>query len=375
MEMISKLPERDYFFDKLKLKIFTFDTCQGEERDIVFYSMVATEESDRLWGVFIKDLSKVDIEEDGQIKAQRLNVGFSRSKETMHFVLSKPIDKFTGSIGEALRHYYNVLQEAQKEPLPNEVDVKSPMEKQVLNWLTQTDFWKKNFPQNILLKPQFKLGEYLRQLDKTYNHPNYVVDFLLVYKDEMHREHKIIIEYDGFEEHFKKIDEVNEFNYQDYYSDDDVYRQKVLESYGYKFLRINRFNIGKDPIVTLNKRLTKLIKNQFESHSRIITIHETIEGLQNGQMKECPKCKKIRNLEDFRDPSLITGYGSFCNYCKGKTVSYKKRGVKDKASAAVETDKNCPRCGSRMVLRSGRYGKFYGCSRFPYCRGTRQYYS
>ncbi len=195
--MISKLPERDYFFDKLKLKIFTFDTCQGEERDIVFYSMVATEESDRLWGVFIKDLSKVDIEEEGQIKAQRLNVGFSRSKETMHFVLSKPIDKFTGSIGEALRHYYNVLQEAQKEPLPNEVDVKSPMEKQVLNWLMQTDFWKRNFPQNILLKPQFKLGEYLRQLDRTYNHPNYVVDFLLVYKDEMHREHKIIIEYDG----------------------------------------------------------------------------------------------------------------------------------------------------------------------------------
>ena len=366
MEMISKLPERDYFFDKLKLKIFTFDTCQGEERDIVFYSMVATEKSDRLWGVFIKDLSKVDIEEDGQIKAQRLNVGFSRSKETMHFVLSKPIDKFTGSIGEALRHYYNVLQEAQKEPLPNEVDAKSPMEERVLNWLIQTNFWKNNFPQNILLKPQFKLGEYLRQLDKTYNHPNYVVDFLLVYKDEMHREHKIIIEYDGFEEHFKKIDEVNAFNYQDYYSDDDVYRQKVLESYGYKFLRINRFNVGKDPIATLNTRLTNLIKNQFESHPRITTIHETIEGLQNGQMKYCPKCKKVLPIEDFRDPSLITSYGRICNYCKGIVkTTHKKRSINIR----------CPRCGAPMVLRSGRYGKFYGCSRYPNCRGTRRYYS
>jgi len=74
MEMISKLPERDYFFEKLQLKIMTFDTCQGEERDIVYYSMVATKESDRLWGVFIKDLSKVDIEEEGQIKAQRLKI-------------------------------------------------------------------------------------------------------------------------------------------------------------------------------------------------------------------------------------------------------------------------------------------------------------
>jgi superfamily I DNA and/or RNA helicase len=72
VEMISKLPEKDYFYDKLNLKIMTFDTCQGEERDIIFYSMVATEEDDRLWGVFIKDLSNVDIEEDGKIKAQRL---------------------------------------------------------------------------------------------------------------------------------------------------------------------------------------------------------------------------------------------------------------------------------------------------------------
>ena len=28
----------------------TFDTCQGEERDIIFYSMVATEEDDQFVG-------------------------------------------------------------------------------------------------------------------------------------------------------------------------------------------------------------------------------------------------------------------------------------------------------------------------------------
>jgi len=31
----------------------------------------------------------------------------------------------------------------------------------------------------------------------------------------------------------------------------------------------------------------------------------------------------------------------------------------------------CPRCSSQMVLRSGTRGHFYGCSRFPRCRGTR----
>lgn len=31
---------------------------------------------------------------------------------------------------------------------------------------------------------------------------------------------------------------------------------------------------------------------------------------------------------------------------------------------------SCPECGSPMVLRHGRYGDFYGCSRFPKCKGA-----
>jgi hypothetical protein len=33
----------------------------------------------------------------------------------------------------------------------------------------------------------------------------------------------------------------------------------------------------------------------------------------------------------------------------------------------------CPRCNSPMVIRIGRKGKFFGCSSFPHCRGTRDY--
>lgn len=32
----------------------------------------------------------------------------------------------------------------------------------------------------------------------------------------------------------------------------------------------------------------------------------------------------------------------------------------------------CPRCSSSMRRRSGRYGQFWGCSRYPGCRGTRK---
>lgn len=373
VELINKTIEKNYFYDTLKLKIMTFDTCQGEERDIIYYSMVATKEDDHLWGVFIKDLNDVDIEEDGKIKAQRLNVGLSRAKETMHFVLSKPIEKYNGSIGEALRHYFFILNESKKERNIIEADEKSKMEPEVMNWFYQTDFWREN-KDKIEFIPQFDLGKYLKQLDKTYNHPNYKVDFLLVYKDETNREFKIVIEYDGFREHFKDTDEINEFNYQDYYTDSDIYRQKVMESYGYKFLRINKFNIGNDPISRLNERIGCLIKSGFDKNNVIIHIHETIEGLQNGGMKECPKCKEIRNIEDFKDPNLITGYGRFCNgpNCKGKNKLTKNIERNTKSAAIISEDKTCPKCGSKMVLRNGRYGIFYGCSRYPYCKGIRQ---
>jgi ssDNA-binding Zn-finger/Zn-ribbon topoisomerase 1 len=369
VEMINRLPERDYFYDKLKLKIMTFDTCQGEERDIVFYSMVATEEDDHLWGVFIKDLNVINVPDD-TIKVQRLNVGFSRAKECMHFVLSKPLEKYSGSIGEALRHYSFILNEAKKERSVSEVDKKSKMEPKVMHWFYQTEFWKKN-KENITFIPQFELGKYLKQLDKTYNHTNYKVDFLLVYKDENHREHKIIIEYDGFE-HFKEIDDINEFNYQDYMKDEDVYREKVLEAYGYRFLRINKFNVGKDPIKTLNNRIENLIRGVVYENNLINRIHQTIDELQNGEMKECPSCKEIRNADDFQDSSLITGYGRFCKFCKSDVLT-RKAERKIKISKKISSDKICPKCGSKMVLRSGRYGKFYGCSKYPYCRGTRPY--
>lgn len=30
----------------------------------------------------------------------------------------------------------------------------------------------------------------------------------------------------------------------------------------------------------------------------------------------------------------------------------------------------CPKCGNELKLRSGKYGKFYGCSNYPHCNFT-----
>ena len=82
----------------------------------------------------------------------------------MHFVLSKPIEKYNGSIGDALRHYFFMLTEARKERSVNETDEKSRWS-QSHGLVLQNRFLEKH-KDDIEFIPQFELGKYLKQLEK-----------------------------------------------------------------------------------------------------------------------------------------------------------------------------------------------------------------
>ncbi len=251
---IDEIPEKSWLYGRCKLKIMTFDACQGEERDYIFYSMVANKEKDALRYIFPVRFD----EEKNNVKAQRLNVGFSRAKECIHFVLSKEPEEFSGEIRNALIHYKGELENISKKQIGN-TDPNSPMEKKIQQYFYSTEFYKNN-KKSIEFIPQFDIGKYLKQLDRNYHHPHYKVDFLLQFNNK-----KIVIEYDGFKEHFENLEEVNNTNYSSYMKEEDIYRQKVLEGYGYKFLRINKFNLGKNPIEILNNRLENLLKKKSKN--------------------------------------------------------------------------------------------------------------
>ena len=59
--------------------------------------------------------------------------------------------------------------------------------------------------------------------------------------------------------------------------------------------------------------------------------------------------------------------------CKN-TVTVDKNGepVKKEEKATVPTELKCELCGGDMVLRNGKFGAFYACSRYPSCRFTKQ---
>ncbi len=49
-----------------------------------------------------------------------------------------------------------------------------------------------------------------------------------------------------------------------------------------------------------------------------------------------------------------------------KYIEMAKMGIKGPASQT----KICPICGSPMIKRTGKFGEFYGCTRYPVCKGT-----
>jgi DNA topoisomerase-1 len=53
-----------------------------------------------------------------------------------------------------------------------------------------------------------------------------------------------------------------------------------------------------------------------------------------------------------------------------KNLKQKEKEIKKSDIAQEKTEKKCPKCGAPLLIRLGRYGKFYACSKFPECRYT-----
>jgi DNA topoisomerase I len=89
-------------------------------------------------------------------------------------------------------------------------------------------------------------------------------------------------------------------------------------------------------------------------------------GLDTAELakERCPKCGSPIELKTGRfGPYLAcTKYKDTCDYVK----SLKKQRAPDRP-----TDEKCHLCGSPMVIKTGRFGEFLACTTYPSCKGTR----
>ena len=335
---------------KLHFRCFTFDSCQGEERDIIYYSMVASPEVDKLWTVLPKSIEAQDEEElDRNLRMQRVNVAFSRGKEKLIFVHSKPITDLSAG-RDVLLHFSQQLANSKTPPPLTSVDLNSKAEGKVLTWIQQSPVYVELQPEII---PQFQLGKYLKSLDSGYKHASFRIDFLLRFSIEGHQR-DIIIEYDGFEYHFDNKEEVDAGNWAHYQKPEDIEREHILESYGYKMLRLNKFNIGNDPVYFLNSQIKKILEEYEDKGDALVkTVIEdatsAFEGLKTGTYRICKKCDKNKPTTEFMDDNALSGYRRFCSSCSKPMHKKSKKKVILSDSKSSET-KICPNCSQDFPL-------------------------
>jgi len=80
-------------------------------------------------------------------------------------------------------------------------------------------------------------------------------------------------------------------------------------------------------------------------------MEEDLDKIAGGQRKWVPVIKEF--------------YTPFEENLKQKYQEVSKKDITEKP-----TEKICPKCGAPLLIRLGKYGKFYACSKFPKCKYT-----
>ena len=84
----------------------------------------------------------------------------------------------------------------------------------------------------------------------------------------------------------------------------------------------------------------------------------------------CDKCGKLLVIKWGRNGEFLAcpGYPECRN-----TMNFRREGeaIVPMKEEEVLTDEKCPECAAAMVLKRGRFGRFFACTRYPECKGTK----
>lgn len=104
--------------------------------------------------------------------------------------------------------------------------------------------------------------------------------------------------------------------------------------------------------MTVNDLLLESFDDIFNS-AYTARMEEELDEIEDGKL-------------DWRD-ALHEFYGKF-----SKDLDHATENIKNKKKMSIPTDEICEKCGSRMVIKFGRFGQFLACENYPECKNTRE---
>ncbi len=117
-------------------------------------------------------------------------------------------------------------------------------------------------------------------------------------------------------------------------------------------------DLGLNVIETLKKYCPEVIDEKLTGK-----MEEKLEKIQNKKLKKSDVLKEAEEhlktvLEEFKKNEIQIG----------KYLS--ERLYNNNSNKYISSSKTCPKCGSLLVVKNGKFGKFYGCSNYPNCNYT-----
>ena len=120
---------------------------------------------------------------------------------------------------------------------------------------------------------------------------------------------------------------------------------------------------GKDWQSVLNEFYFPFMERVKEGKEKIVSLK-----LAKPLGRNCPQCGSELLLRSGRYGNFIACSGfPKCKY----TEQVVEEGEEGSAPKAEPTDEKCDKCGGDMVVKNGRNGKFLACSNYPECKNTK----
>ena len=204
-------------------------------------------------------------------------------------------------------------------------------------------------------------------------------DILLRENDETHQIDHIVISRYG-------IFVIETKNYKGWIFGTEAQHQWTQSIYGKKYHFENPIIQNRGHICALNALLQKNgVDGVIDAFHSIVTFPGDCE-LKNhpagvikwGALSKTIKTFSVEEVLQQETVDKIVQIIKDANHTSMKDRAFHVQSVRQKRAQAQKNDaiskyKNtCPRCGAPLVLRKGKYGSFYGCSRYPKCRYTRK---
>ena len=121
-------------------------------------------------------------------------------------------------------------------------------------------------------------------------------------------------------------------------------------------------------------RLSKLIGRNNDLYSCVVFKQGNIEYIDApvfGYYSLRGFINTMLNNDSISNEDLDRYYNIVYKY-KENPIQTAKEHIKEIKDIRKNVDNNiCPRCGSKLVLRDGKNGEFFGCSNYPKCKFTK----